>query len=81
MLFEVPSWSKELEAKHEILMNIIKLGESMDVNFAFPTQTLHVENLPGQNSLSPKYSNNKKKINNDILAFIDEYKKNIQYKA
>ncbi len=50
MLFEVPSWSKELEAKHEILINIIKLGEKIGVNFAFPTQTLHVENLPGQKS-------------------------------
>ena len=81
MLFEVPSWSKELEAKHEILMSIIKLGETMGVNFAFPTQTLHVENLPGQKSLSPKYSDNKKEVNMDIKSFIDEYKKNIQYQA
>ena len=81
MLFEVPSWSKELEAKHEILMSIIKLGETMGVNFAFPTQTLHVENLPGQKSLSPKYSDNKKDVNKGIESFIDEYKKNIQYQA
>ena len=80
MLFEVPSWSKELEAKHEILINIIKLGEKIGVNFAFPTQTLHVENLPGQKSLSPNYKKDDVKINNDLDVFLKEYKTNIQYK-
>lgn len=55
IFFKVPSWGEELKARHEILMHIITLAKDMGVNFAFPTQTLHIENIPGQPSLSPAY--------------------------
>ena len=55
IFFKAPSWGKELEARHEVLMSIMKLGKELGINFAFPTQTLHIENLPGQASLSPSY--------------------------
>ncbi|SNS80652.1 MscS family membrane protein [Ekhidna lutea] len=55
IFFNVPSWGEELQARHEILMSIVRLGKELGVNFAFPTQTLHIENLPGQPSLSPSY--------------------------
>ena len=55
IFFNVPTWGEELKCRHEILMSIVKLGKELGVNFAFPTQTIHVENLPGQQSLSPSY--------------------------
>lgn len=55
VFFNVPTWGEELQARHEILMSIMKLGREIGVHFAFPTQTLHIENLPGQPSLSPTY--------------------------
>ncbi len=55
IFFEVPSWGEELKARHEILLEIAHLAKELGINFAFPTQTLHVENLPGQLSLSPTY--------------------------
>lgn len=55
IFFEVPDWPAELKARHEILMEILKLGKQLEVNFAFPTQTLHMENFPGKPSLSPVY--------------------------
>ena len=55
IFFEVPDWGAELKARHEILQEILKLADKLGVNFAFPTQTLHMENFPGQNSLSPSY--------------------------
>ncbi|WP_425391798.1 mechanosensitive ion channel family protein [Ekhidna sp.] len=55
IFFNVPTWGEELKCRHEILMSIVKLGQEIGVNFAFPTQTLHIENLPGQPSLSPSY--------------------------
>jgi len=55
IFFKVPSWGQELNARHEVLMSIMKLGNEIGINFAFPTQTLHIENLPGQPSLSPSY--------------------------
>jgi MscS family membrane protein len=57
VFFEVPSWSEELRCRHEILLEIMKLAKSLGIHFAFPTQTLHIENQPGQPSLSPIYPN------------------------
>lgn len=56
IFFDVPDWSNELRARHEVLMEVLKLAEKLGINFAFPTQTLHMENFPGQSSLSPSYS-------------------------
>ncbi len=55
IFIEAPDWGQELKTRHEILLQIMQLAEKMGVHFAFPTQTLHVENLPGQPSLSPNY--------------------------
>jgi MscS family membrane protein len=40
--FEVPSWSEELSQKHQFFMDIVKLAEKLGVDFAFPTQTIHL---------------------------------------
>jgi MscS family membrane protein len=55
IFFQVPTWPEELRCRHEILLEIMKLAKELGVNFAFPTQTLHIENQPGQPSLSPAY--------------------------
>ncbi len=68
IFFEVPGWPEELKARHEILMEIMKLAEKLGVNFAFPTQTLHMENFPGQPSLSPSYVSQ-----NEMRVKLDEY--------
>lgn len=51
--FEVPDWSKELEERHEIMISVMELSEALGVRFAFPTQTIHVEEFPGTTSLTP----------------------------
>ena len=56
IFFAVPTWGEELEARHEVIISILKLAHTLGVNFAFPTQTFHVQDLPGQPSLSPRYS-------------------------
>ena len=55
IFFDVPSWGDELRCRHEILLSIIRLAEEIGINFAFPTQTIHIENMPGQLSNSPTY--------------------------
>lgn len=68
IFFEVPDWPNELRARHEVLIEIMKLAEKLGINFAFPTQTLHMENFPGQPSLSPSY------IGKDEMRLrLDEY--------
>jgi MscS family membrane protein len=55
IFFAVPTWGEELRCRHEILVEVIKLAEGLGVNFAFPTQTLHVETFPEKKGNSPQY--------------------------
>lgn len=47
---EVPDWSTELVARQNMFIEILRMAETLGVEFAFPTQTLHVETLPGHTS-------------------------------
>lgn len=40
---DVPTYNDELASKHELLLQLIKLAEEMNVSFAFPTQTLYMK--------------------------------------
>ncbi len=68
IFFKVPDWPGELRARHEVLLEVVKLAEHLGVNFAFPTQTLHVETLPGQLPLSATYMDR-----NAAKLKLDEY--------
>ncbi len=48
--FKVASWSDELRERHNVYLEIMRLARELGVEFAFPTQTLHVDELaaPGQ---------------------------------
>jgi MscS family membrane protein len=50
---EVPDWSAELSEKHRLFADILRVGKALEVEFAFPTQSLHVvtpENLVHPNT-------------------------------
>lgn len=49
----VPDWSKELEHRHNLLLEFHRLAQTLQVEFAFPTQTLHVASMPGQPEVIP----------------------------
>ena len=55
IFFEVPTWPEELKARHEILIQVVKLANTLGVRFAFPTQTLHMESFPEKSGLTPSY--------------------------
>lgn len=74
IFFKVPSWSDELKARHEVIIAIMELAEQLEVRFAFPTQTLHIEDLPGQASLSPTYTTDTSTIKERTAAFVNTYK-------
>ena len=48
IFFKVPNGSEELQERHNILLEILKMAEAIGVEFAFPTQTLHVDSTPGK---------------------------------
>ena len=39
---QAPSWAKEIEMRHHILLEVVRFAEAVNVEFAFPTRTLHV---------------------------------------
>lgn len=43
---DAADFNEELALKEEILLKIVRLAESIGVDFAYPTQTLHIESLP-----------------------------------
>ena len=46
MFFEVPDWNTELRERERLFLDIVRLADQLGVQFAFPTQTLHV--FPGE---------------------------------
>jgi len=52
---DVPTWGEELVARQNVYLEILRFAEEMGVEFAFPTQTLHVESFPEKQS-SPKHT-------------------------
>ena len=44
----VNTWENELQQKQNIFMAILKLAKELDVSFAFPTQTIHVDSMPAE---------------------------------
>ncbi|NRB61898.1 MAG: mechanosensitive ion channel [Saprospiraceae bacterium] len=76
IFFEVPSWTDELKAKHEILISAMELASALGVRFAFPTTTLHIEELPGQGTTTPAYDLNPQTIRQRL----DDFQKGLQQK-
>jgi MscS family membrane protein len=72
IFFEAPNWALELQYRHEIIIQILKLAEDLNVRFAFPTRTLHMETFPDKSTLTPLYSENKKGMRKQMDRFFEE---------
>jgi len=68
-------WGGEQTAKHRFHMGIVRLAAALGVEFAFPSSTLMIEQLPGQESLAAKYNTDKKEIDEKIKAIVEDFKK------
>ncbi len=75
IFFDVPTWSEELKGRQEIMLAILRLARELGVRFAFPTSTVHVENLPGQESLSPEYATGLEERRARLSKFLTDYRK------
>jgi MscS family membrane protein len=50
---KVPDWSAELVERQRVFIEVIRLADSLGVEFAFPTQTLEIETFPGRPGRDP----------------------------
>ena len=69
VFFETQVWSEELQYRHQLMIAIIKMAEALGVRFAFPTQTLHIEELPnlGDNNTPPYPSKDTSEKNRQLV--------------
>lgn len=52
--FKTDTWSDELAQRENIFLEVLRLAQQLDVQFAFPTQTLHIESHATREARSPK---------------------------
>ena len=65
---KVPDWDTELLQKQNIFLEILRLAKELEVEFAFPTQTLDLLNIPGQPAPAKKKFS-KEELKNTAQSF------------
>lgn len=73
MFFQVPTWTEELKSREEVILAIMKLAKELDIRFAFPTSTVHVEDFPEKKSLTPKHDESPDKLKSKVRSFLDRW--------
>jgi MscS family membrane protein len=67
--FEVDSWSAELRERHNVFLEFLRLAKELGVEFAFPTQTLHVETMAEATRIPPHEAPAEEELKASVLAF------------
>lgn len=52
--FETQDFSVELNTRQQLILDILRLADTIGVDFAFPTSTMYLQGLPGQEAGEPK---------------------------
>ncbi len=47
VFWETPDWSTELRERHRFLLDVLRLAQRLEVEFAYPTQTLYMKQESG----------------------------------
>ncbi len=75
--FMTNDYAEELHGRHVLLLGILKLANSMGVEFAFPSQTLFMELFPEKQPAYPKYNTHKPDIEKIMKEVIEDFKDRI----
>ena len=65
---DAPDWTTELRTRHVLNLDIIRLAQDLQIDFAFPTQTLHIAESPGQPMQQPSVP-----ARDGLAAIVDSY--------
>lgn len=52
--FQTQDFAVELNTRQQLILDILRLAETIGVEFAYPTTTMYVQGLPGQTPPAPK---------------------------
>lgn len=75
VFLEVPGLLEEFGAREKLLLDIVRLAGVLNIRFAFPTQTLFVEEFPGQPSLTPNFNESREELRKKLYNFLQEIRK------
>jgi MscS family membrane protein len=67
--FSTDTWSDELAQRENIFLEVLRLAEQLDVHFAFPTQTLHIESQAPREARAPKTQLDEAALANIVRSF------------
>lgn len=73
--FKTQDFNLELESRQELMLDIIRLAELLEIRFAFPTNTMHIENMPEKTSLTPVYTINSSENMNKVNRLIEQIRR------
>ena len=59
---KVPDWATELVERQNIYLEVLRLAKEIKVEFAFPTQTLHMDSFPGKEPIRNSSEVNEKEL-------------------
>jgi MscS family membrane protein len=54
--FKCPDWSVELLARQNVYLEILRLAKELGVDFAYPTQSIHIETAPEKEPIRGSHS-------------------------
>jgi len=75
VFFKKLDWGDEQSSRHRLHISIVKLAAALGVEFAFPSSTLMIEQMPGQESLAVKYNIDKKVIDSKLKSVLEDFKR------
>ncbi len=76
--FKVSTWDDELHARQEIITGILELAHTLGIRFAFPSQTIYIEQFPDKKSLTPSYEMGEGELEKRLEDFIEKYRADIR---
>lgn len=75
--FEIMDWGEVQTAKHYFHLAIMRLAKVLKVEFAFPSSTLYMEQLPGHQSFAIEYNTNEENIKTSMQKVVNDFKTTI----
>lgn len=72
--FKQLDWGVEQSSKHRLHIGIVKLAAALNVQFAFPSSTLMIEQFPDKKSIDMNYDLDAGVINKNIETVLDDFK-------
>lgn len=69
--FDVTDHASELQIRHDILLKIMKLAKALDIDFASPTKTLHIQDIDNKNAFVVNSENELADLKERLQAFLN----------